>query len=94
MLLETETDQRPYLLLVTVHEKNGSALRARIAGGQSQNDIQEFCEVERLIQPLRRFDDLGEFDNRATALAALECDLRIAQEEFEPRSRFFIQLGF
>src|SRR5579862_4449357 len=78
MLLETETDQRPYFLLVTVHQKNGSALRSRVAGGQSQNNVEKFGEVERRIQPLCRFDDRGKLDNRATALTALERDFRVA----------------
>src|SRR6202021_4028858 len=78
MLFEAETNQRPYFLLVTVHQKNGSALRSRITGGQSQNNVEKFGEVERRIQPLCRFDDRGKLDNRAAALAALERTLRVA----------------
>ena len=93
VLFESQPHQRPYLFLLAVHQKNRPALRARMPDRQPQNDVQQFCQIERRIQPLRRFHNRRKLDHRASPLAALERHLRVAPEKVQPRARLLIQLA-
>src|ERR1700722_221883 len=94
VLVEAQANQRPDFVAFVIDEKNGAAFRAGVPGGELQNNVQEFGEVEGGIEALGGLDDGGKLDHRMPALAAFEGDLGVAAEKIHPAPGVSVQLAF
>ena len=82
-------DERPDFVALAVHQKHRAPFGAGVPRGELQNNVEQFRQIERGIQPLGGFHNRGELNYRMAPLAAFQRQLCVTPEQLQPAARLW-----
>jgi len=91
VLVKAKSDERPDFVALAVHQKHRAAFGAGVPRSELQDNVEQFGEVERGIQPLGGFHNRGKLNYCMAPFAAFQRHLCVTPEELQPAARLGIE---